>query len=118
MERQYDARLNGERGYYAARRLQREALLLAGLTEPIDDTERAIVAQAREERMKEGCRYIEGDPIPTEGQSHDDLYCNAPKKPGSAYCDEHHKLCWVPHTKSRKALLDPGQWDKRGRDAA
>jgi len=37
-----------------------------------------------------GCRYIAGDP---KGEW---SYCNAPQKPGSSYCPEHHALCCVP----------------------
>lgn len=52
-ERPYDPAADAIGSYYAARKLQREALLRAGLTEPIDDTERAIVEAARKREAAE-----------------------------------------------------------------
>lgn len=44
-----------------------------------------------------GCRYITGDPdgIFTK-------WCDAPMKPGSSYCSDHHSICWTPSTPPSK----------------
>lgn len=66
--------------------------------------------------MGKTCTWIEGEPIPAEGQSHDDLFCGAPCKPGSSYCPEHHAICFIPYKRQPRQLGD-GQWTKRGRAA-
>lgn len=37
------------------------------------------------------CQFIEGEP-----SADDTCKCNAPVKPGSSYCPEHHERCWLP----------------------
>ena len=38
----------------------------------------------------EGCRFIVSD------ETHPAQYCNQPRKPGSSYCEAHHKLTHHP----------------------
>lgn len=42
------------------------------------------------------CRWIEGDPS-------DMQFCGHPAKPGSSYCEDHHKRCYVA------AVFKPGR---------
>lgn len=53
MEREYDGRVDGRDGFFAAIAELRRRGLIAGKFQPINDEERAIVERAREERMKE-----------------------------------------------------------------
>lgn len=41
-----------------------------------------------------GCQYIEGDPLELLRRKIDP-YCGKPRKDGSSYCAEHHKICWL-----------------------
>jgi len=42
------------------------------------------------------CRYIVSG-----NTSKEFLFCNVPKKDGSSYCPEHHKLCYIPMSKPK-----------------
>ena len=47
------------------------------------------------------CRYVV-DGVTTK----DFLFCNAVKKAGSAYCQEHHDICHIPLSVMRKRMRD------------
>ncbi len=34
------------------------------------------------------CQFMDGDPK-------DNHFYGQPEKPGSSYCERHHKLCWI-----------------------
>lgn len=44
-----------------------------------------------------GCAYIAGDPHVV--RRHEDPFCGKAREPGSAYCLEHHEICWRPAPK-------------------
>ena len=54
---------------------------------------RATSPTNAESEPDDGCAFVlEGDSRATAGQ----VYCAAPRRPGSAYCHAHHALCYLP----------------------
>jgi hypothetical protein len=55
------------------------------------------LAAARQRKQldaaEDGCAYVLADRRPDRP---DPFFCNAPRRPGSAYCPEHHALCHLP----------------------
>lgn len=41
-----------------------------------------------------GCQFIAGDPLELLRRKIDP-HCGKPRKEGSAYCREHHRVCWA-----------------------
>lgn len=41
-----------------------------------------------------GCQFIAGDPL-LELAAKRDPHCGKTRRDGSAYCEEHHAVCWV-----------------------
>lgn len=52
---------------------------------------------APEDLLNRHCRWVHGNPK----QSHH--YCGHTVKPGSSYCDFHHKICYIPGSEARAA---------------
>lgn len=63
------------------------------------------------------CQFIEGDPIPEDGD-HDSIFCGKPVKPGSPYCLEHHKRCFTKRTKPTGQFVHSWANPNRPKDAA
>ena len=41
-----------------------------------------------------GCQFIAGDPL-VELKAGRDPHCGETRREGSAYCETHHRVCWV-----------------------
>lgn len=44
----------------------------------------------------QSCRYVVSG-----GVAKDYMFCNHQKRPNSSYCDEHHRLCYVPFSAAK-----------------
>jgi hypothetical protein len=55
------------------------------------------------EQRGDGCRWIDGEATPLRPG----MFCNAPTRPGSSWCERHSQIVWAAHR--RRTLVTPRQ---------
>jgi hypothetical protein len=50
------------------------------------------------------CRWISGEPLPLRSG----MFCCAPTRPGSSWCERHHGVVWRATTRQRAILRKSG----------